>query len=211
MSFFFRLLKREFILTMKTSYDIVPIFSLLLVLFSLLHFLGSIQPGEISTLIWIFLCLLVSQGSQSLFREDFESGLLEVVYSSSPYLGTFLGTKVLSYLLFMLINILLSGYFLCLLGVIPYTFLLATACAIPGLVVTVSLVSALMLKGNSNEIRLLISIPLLLPFLILGIVATNDHEMIYFAVKTLLGLSLSTVPLGFFGSKLIVSDKIKQP
>lgn len=180
-----------------------------LLLLGLLHFFEALSEGTLPILLWVFTGVLLAQAHQQLFREDFESGTLELLYTSSTGFDRYLAAKILAQtgFLALIFAILIGG--LVLGGVLSPSFFPAMGLALPPLTLLSTLLSVLLLNGKGQNLMPLLALPLFFPLTILGMIATtSDPQDAALALKILGALTFLFVPILFLALKRILIEKI---
>ncbi len=206
---FLRSFLTEFSRNGRGRRDLLHAFTFFLIFLGLLHFFEALTQGVLPILIWIFVSLLLSQAHMHLFQEDFDSGTLEILYTTPPFFDRYLCVKLLSQVIFLgSVGFLIIGTFI-ILQTLPTSFGVALGLALPPFILTSSLLSALLLNGRGQTLMPLLSLPLFFPILLLGLLATTaEPQEAALALKILGALSFFTTPLLYIGIRKTLIEKL---
>ncbi len=206
---FFKALLIELSRNGQARRDLLHAFSFFMIFIGLLHFFEALTQGVLPILVWMFVSLLLSQAHTRIFQEDFDSGTLELLYTTSSSFERYLCVKLLSQVIFpSSVGFLVIGP-LIVLEVLPASFGPALGLALPPLVLTSSLLSALLLNGRGQTLMPLLSLPVFFPMVLLGLLATTaEPQEAILALKILGALSFFSTPLLYIGIRKTLIEKV---
>lgn len=199
MSFFMRLLYREWLLQLRQLRTLVNsslFFLMTLVFFPLtippdITLLRTLVPG----LIWIVVLLSLFLSSERLFQQDYEDGVIEQWLVSGFPMHWFITAKIVVHWLLNLMPMLLFCPFLALLFALNFSemvnVMLSLSCGTPAILSLCAMAAAFSTGLKQKGVMMaLILLPLTIPVLIFGS-ATITASMQGFAVSGFLALLLA--------------------